>query len=432
MPVLCRDCGAGAAVDWRRCTDCGSPRVIAHPELATLRIAHIDCDAFYAAIEKRDDPGLRDSPVIVGGGRRGVVAACCYVARLYGVRSAMPMFKALKACPDAVVIGPDMAKYQAVGRQVRSLMRAVTPLVEPLSIDEAFLDLTGTERLHGGSAARTLALLARRIEAEVGITASIGLSHNKFLAKVASDLDKPRGFAVIGRAETLDFLADKPVGLIWGVGQALRRRLHADGLTTLRQLRERPEAALVARYGAIGRRLARFAHGQDDRPVEPNAATKSLSAETTLDDDVADAGRLAAVLWPLCEKLAWRLKQARLAGRTVTLKLKTAEFRLLTRSRRLPAPTQLAETLYRTARPLLELEADGRRYRLVGIAASDLADQAEADPPDLLDPDLTHRIRVERTIDQVRGKLGRDAIAKGRTLAQARTGSGRRDKRGNR
>ena len=407
---------------------CGSPRVIAHPELDTLRIAHIDCDAFYAAIEKRDNPTLRDSPVIVGGGRRGVVAACCYVARLYGVGSAMPMFKALKACPDAVVIAPDMAKYRAVGRQVASLMRTVTPLVEPLSIDEAFLDLTGTERLHGGSPARTLAALARRIEAETGITASVGLSYNKFLAKVASDLDKPRGFAVIGRAEALDFLADKPVSLIWGVGQALRRRLHADGLTTLRQLRDRPERALVARYGAIGRRLARFARGQDDRLVEPNAAAKSLSAETTLDDDVADAARLAAVLWTLCEKLAWRLKQARLSGRTVTLKLKTAEFRLLTRSRRLPAPTQLAETLYRTARPLLEIEADGRRYRLVGVAASDLADQAEADPLELLDPDLGRRIRVERTIDQVRAKLGRDAIAKGRALSRASTGTGERGK----
>jgi DNA polymerase-4 len=426
MPVLCRDCGAAA--EWRRCRDCGSPRVIAHPELDTLRIAHIDCDAFYAAIEKRDNPTLRDSPVIVGGGRRGVVAACCYVARLYGVGSAMPMFKALKACPDAVVIAPDMAKYRAVGRQVAALMRTVTPLVEPLSIDEAFLDLTGTERLHGGSPARTLALLARRIEAETGITASVGLSYNKFLAKVASDLDKPRGFAVIGRAEALDFLADKPVSLIWGVGQALRRRLHADGLTTLRQLRDRSEPALVARYGAIGRRLARFARGQDDRLIEPNAAAKSLSAETTLDDDVADAARLAAVLWALCEKLAWRLKRARLAGRTVTLKLKTAEFRLLTRSRRLPAPTQLAETLYRTARPLLEIEADGRRYRLVGVAASDLADQAEADPLDLLDPDLGRRIRVERTIDQVRSKLGRDAIVKGRALSRASTGTGERGK----
>ena len=421
MAALCRDCG-GAATVAARCAACGSPRLIAHPELDALAIAHIDCDAFYAAVEKRDDPALRDKPVIVGGGRRGVVAACCYVARLYGVHSAMPMFKALKACPDATVIAPDMAKYQRVGRQVRALMRQATPLVEPLSIDEAFLDLAGTERLHRGAPARTLALLIKRIEDEIGITASVGLSYNKFLAKVASDLDKPRGFVVIGRAEAPEFLADKPVSLIWGVGPVLGRRLQADGLSTLGRLRRRPEAELVARYGAIGRRLARFARGQDDRPVEPNAPLKSLSSETTLDDDVADAEHLAAVLWPLCEKLAQRLKRRRLAAQGVTLKLKTADFRLLTRSRRLEAPTQLAETLYRTASPLLQAEARGPRFRLIGIGAADLADEAQADPPDLLDPDLARHIRAEHAIDQVRAKLGQGAIVKGRALSRPRAG----------
>ncbi|MFQ5955659.1 MAG: DNA polymerase IV [Kiloniellales bacterium] len=418
MPTLCRDCGDDGAAASPRCPACGSPRLIAHPELDTLTIAHVDCDAFYAAIEKRDDPALSDRPVIVGGGRRGVVAACCYVARLYGVHSAMPMFKALKACPDATVIAPDMAKYQRVGREVRSLLRAATPLVEPLSVDEAFLDLGGTERLHGGAPARTLALLIKRIEDGIGITASVGLSYNKFLAKVASDLDKPRGFAVIGRAEALDFLADKPVSLIWGVGRVLRRRLEADGLGTLGRLRQRPETELVARYGAIGRRLARFARGEDDRAVEPNAAPKSLSSETTLDDDIADPERLASVLWPLCEKLARRLKQSRLAASTVSLKLKTADFRLLTRSRRLTAPTQLAETLYRTARPLLQAEADGTRFRLIGIGAADLANEAEADPPDLLDPGLARRMRAEQAINEVRAKLGQEAIVKGRALSR--------------
>jgi DNA polymerase-4 len=420
MSVLCRDCGWTASARPRRCPDCGSPRLVAHPELQTLQLAHIDCDAFYAAVEKRDDPSLRDQPVIVGGGRRGVVAACCYVARIYGVRSAMPMFKALKACPDAVVIRPDMAKYRRAGQQVRALMRETTPLVEPLSVDEAFLDLGGTERLHGGCPARTLALLVNRIEREVGITASIGLSYNKFLAKVASDLDKPRGFTAIGRAEAVDFLGDRPVSLIWGVGQALQRRLEADGFATVGRLRECPEAALVARYGAIGRRLARFARGEDDRPVQPDAAPKSLSAETTLERDVADADGLAAVLWPLCETVARRLKQAGLAGSTVTLKLKTGDFRLLTRSRRLAAPTQLAETLYRAALPLLRAEANGTPYRLVGIGASELADAAQADPPDLLDPNLERRIRVERAIDEVRAKLGDAVIRKGRGLPRER------------
>jgi hypothetical protein len=202
---LCRDCATPETGDGEparlsgRCRNCGSTRMVRHRELGALAIAHLDCDAFYASVEKRDNPGLADRPVIVGGGSRGVVTTCCYVARLYGVRSAMPMFKALKACPDAVVIPPDMAKYRIVGRQVRALMREATPLVEAVSIDEAFLDLSGTESVHGGAPARTLALLAERIERNIGITVSIGLSYNKFLAKVASDLDKPRGFAMIGR-----------------------------------------------------------------------------------------------------------------------------------------------------------------------------------------------------------------------------------------
>ena len=422
MSALCRDCLAWLAVPpepgarGRRCPACGGARLIAHPELAELSIAHIDCDAFYANVEKRERPELRDRPVLVGGGRRGVVAAACYVARLYGIRSAMPMFKALEACPDAVVIRPDMAKYQRIGHQIRDLMRAVTPLVEPLSIDEAFLDLSGTEALHGGPPAQTLARLAKRIEDELGLSVSIGLSYNKFLAKVASDLDKPRGFAVLGRADAPGFLEDKPVRIIWGVGTALERSLARDGLCKLRDLRGRDEAELVARYGAIGRRLSRFARGLDERRVEPNAPTKSISAETTFETDLAAPEALLARLWPLSEKVAQRLKRAELAGASVTLKLKTAEFRLLTRTRRLGAPSQLAEVLYRAAVPLLEREADGRRFRLIGIGAGDLTAGALADPPDLFDPERRREARVEAAIDAVRAKLGADAIAKGRGL----------------
>lgn len=386
MTTLCRDCGTlaeGSPPLGARCASCGSPRLAAHPELVTVAVAHVDCDAFYASIEKRDDPTLLDRPVIVGGGSRGVVAACCYVARLYGVRSAMPMFKALKACPDAVVIPPAMAKYRAVGRQVRELMLATTPLVQPLSIDEAFLDLTGTERIHGGPPARTLALLAKRIEREIGVTVSIGLSYNKFLAKIASDLNKPRGFAVIGRGEALGFLAEKPVGLIWGVGAALQQRLQRDGIVTIGDLRARPERELVARYGAIGRRLARFARGEDERAVDPNAPTKSISVETTFARDHAAYEALAAELEPLCERLASRLERAGHAAAAVTLKLKTADFRLLSRSRQLGDPTQRAATLYRAALPLLRAEADGTAFRLIGIGADRLAPAALADPPDL-------------------------------------------------
>ncbi len=383
--ALCRDCAGLTETPppGGRCAQCGSPRLVAHAELTQLSLAHIDCDAFYASVEKRDRPELLDRPVIVGGGTRGVVLACCYVARLFGVRSAMPMFKALKACPDAVVIRPDMAKYRAVGREVRELMLSTTPRVQPLSIDEAFLDLAGTESVHGGPPARTLALLARRIEREIGVTASIGLSYNKFLAKIASDLDKPRGFAILGRGEALDFLAGKSVGLIWGVGAALQQRLAGDGITTIAELRQRSERELILRYGAIGRRLARFARGEDDRAVDPDAPTKSVSVETTFARDIAAYEALAAQLEPLCASLAGRLARAGFAAAGVTLKLKTADFRVLSRSRRLADPTQRAETLYRAALPLLRAAADGTLFRLIGIGADRLAEPALADPPDL-------------------------------------------------
>lgn len=414
MPAFCRDCFRPATGAETRCRACGSPRILRHAELDRLAIAHIDCDAFYAAVEKRDDPSLRDKPVIVGGGRRGVVSTCCYVARLYGVRSAMPMFEAMRRCPQATVLPPDMAKYAAVSREVRAHMLAVTPLVEPLSLDEAFLDLSGTEKLHGAPPALTLARLGRRIEDEVGITVSIGLSYNKFLAKLTSDLDKPRGFAVVGRAEALDFLGPRAVGDIWGVGKVLRAKLEADGIRTFAELRTRDEIALIKRYGAIGRRLYHFARGEDDRTVEPDSETKSISAETTFETDIALRSKLEAILWRLCEKVSARLKRHRLAGRTVTLKLKSAGFRLRTRAASLSDPTQLAETIYRTALPLLEKECDGTAFRLIGIGVSALAPADDADPPDLLDAKAA---TVERTIDRVRERFGTQAIGKGRGRA---------------
>jgi DNA polymerase IV len=385
MTTLCRDCGVLTVEPptERRCAECGSPRLRSHPDLAQLSLAHIDCDAFYATIEKRDNPALMDRPVIVGGGQRGVVLACCYVARMSGIRSAMPMFKALKACPEAVVVRPDMAKYRAVGREVRELMETTTSLVQPLSIDEAFLDLSGTERRHGGPPARTLALLARRIEREIGVTVSIGLSYNKFLAKLASDLDKPRGFAVIGQGEALDFLAPRPVGLLWGVGAALQQRLARDGIITIGELRERPERDLLARYGAIGRRLYRFARGEDEREVVPDAPTKSISVETTFERDLAAPDALAEELLPLAHQLARRLVANGYAAGGVTLKLKTSGFRTLTRSRALGDPTQRAEVLYEIGASLLREAADGTSFRLIGIGSDHLTDPARADPPDL-------------------------------------------------
>ena len=391
--------------------------MLRHPELDALTVAHVDCDAFYATVEKRDDPTLAGKPVLVGGGgTRGVVMAACYVARRFGCRSAMPMAHALRLCPDAVVVRPDMAKYQHVGREVRALMLEATPLVEPISIDEAFLDLAGTERLHKGSPARTLAGLARRIETAVGITVTVGLSHNKFLAKLASGIDKPRGFTVIGRAETLDFLATRPVGELWGVGAVLQRALERDGIRRIGQLRAIPEATLVARYGAIGQRLARFCRGEDDRRVTAGSRRKSVSAETTFATDLSAPDALGARLWPLCEEVADRLKEGAIGGRVVTLKLKTADFRIRTRSRTLPHPTQLAETVWRAGEALLRREADGTRYRLIGIGVSELAPEAAADPPDLADPDGARRKAVERTIDSLRARFGSDAIGRGRGL----------------
>jgi len=424
LPGLCRDCAAPLTAPDRRCGACGSPRLIFHPEINDLAIAHIDCDAFYASVEKRDDPSLRDRPVIVGGGQRGVVSAACYIARINGVHSAMPMFKARKLCPDAVVIRPDMKKYSEVGRQIRTLMQAVTPLVEPLSIDEAFLDLSGTERLHHASPAATLIKLVGTIEAECGVTASVGLSYNKSLAKLASDLDKPRGFAILGRGDAPAFLAAQPVNKIWGVGKSLHRKLLADGISTIGQLRSRDEADLVRRYGSIGQRLYGFSRGEDTRRVNPSAAAKNVSAETTFGEDLGDLDGLKHRLWPLCERLSDRLKAKELAGQTLVLKLKTAQFRTLTRSQALAWPTQLAETIYRDAVPLLEKAVGqapaGTRYRLIGIGVSTLKPASEADPPDLADPDAGQRKRIEQVIDDVRGRMGSRAIARGRGLAADR------------
>ncbi len=416
---FCRDCGArlppeAAASGHARCPSCRSPRLISHPELYDLAIGHIDCDAFYAAIEKRDNPSLRDRPLIIGGGKRGVVSTACYIARISGVRSAMPMFKARKLCPEAIVLPPNMAKYAKAGKEVRSLMLELTPLVEPLSIDEAFLDLSGTEALHKCAPAESLARLALKIEREVGITVSIGLSHNKFLAKIASDLNKPRGYSVIGRAETLAFLAEKSVRFVWGIGPAMEEKLAKDGLTTLGQIQAMAERELVARYGRMGAHLWHLARGHDERIVDPDSPAKGISAETTFDVDIADLESLAHELWPLCEKVSERLKRAGLAGGNVHLKLKTAGFRIVSRQMALGAPTQLAETLYRNGRTLLEREATGTRYRLIGIGVGDLRDAAEADPLDLGDPGAQQRRKVEAAIDAVRAKMGKASIAKGR------------------
>lgn len=417
---FCRDCLTPQSRAARRCERCGSPRVAAHPELYSLSLAHIDCDAFYAAVEKRDNPALADKPVIIGGGKRGVVSTACYIARINGVRSAMPMFKALEACPHAVVIKPDMEKYVRVGREVRQMMQALTPLVQPISIDEAFLDLAGTERLHGMPPALVLARFARQVEKEIGITVSVGLSYCKFLAKVASDLNKPRGFSVIGEAEALSFLADKPVTMIWGVGKAFAAVLERDGVRSIGQLQRMERAELMRRYGTMGDRLYHLARGEDDRAVHVENEAKSVSAETTFNEDLSSAADLVPILRALSEKVSARLKKSGIAGRTVVLKLKTKDFKLRTRNRQLADPTRLADRIFATGRELLTRETDGTLYRLIGIGVSDLTDAARADPPDLVDVQAGKRARAEGAIDILRGKFGRAAVETGYTFGKGR------------
>jgi len=413
---FCRDCltsGSSASAP-ARCPSCGSPRLRSHDELFALSIAHVDCDAFYASVEKRDDPSLRDKPLIIGGGQRGVVSTCCYIARQSGVRSAMPMFKARELCPDAVVIKPNMSKYVEVSRQIRRHMDALTPLVEPLSIDEAFLDMTGTERVHKAPPALTLARFARTIEQEVGVTISVGLSHNKFLAKVASDLDKPRGFAVIGKAETLSFLEPKPISLTYGVGKVFSDTLRKDGYHTIGQLQQEDPARLMRLYGESGLRLSRLAHGQDSRKVSNEGEMKTVSSETTFFRDLASLDELSTELLKCSERLSERLKAKSLVGDTVTLKLKTAGFRLRTRARHLMMPTQLANVLYETGMTLLQREIDGTPFRLIGIGVSGLEAADGADPVDLLEPMVARKAAAERAMDKVRTRFGRAAVVRGK------------------
>ena len=416
MTSLCRDCFH--MFDFGvRCEKCGSPRVVAHSELNNLSIAHMDCDAFYASVEKRDNPDLIDKPVIIGGGHRGVVSTACYIARIRGVRSAMPMFQARKLCPDAVVLKPRMAVYAEVSKKIRKMMEDLTPAIEPLSLDEAFMDLSGTTRLHGAPPSVMLAKLVNRMKTELGVTGSIGLSHNKFLAKIASDQDKPNGFFVIGQSDTQSFLADKPIGLIWGVGRATQESLEKAGIRTISDLLRWDKLDLTSRFGTTGARLWHLARGQDRRRVMQHTPIKSISNETTLFEDAADRDLLDGHLWRMCEKVSDRAKARELAGRVVILKLKTSKHQIITRRMTLRDATQLADTVYRETRAMLDQIAVGTAYRLIGAGLSDLCPQSQAERSgDLLDPNAEKRMGAERARDAIRKKFGTDAIIKGRAL----------------
>ncbi len=424
MTSLCRDCLTVKTEDFDRCPACGNFRVVSHTGLPVLAIAHVDCDAFYASVEKRDNPELRDKPLIVGGGTRGVVTTCCYQARLYGVRSAMPMFKALKLCPEAVVVSPNFSKYHEAGRAIRARMDALTPLVQPVSIDEAYLDLSGTQRLHGALPAASLARLALDVEKQIGVTVSIGLSSNKFLAKTASELDKPRGFAVLAPEEAEAFLANKPAGFLHGVGPKFAESLAKDGFHTIGDIQQAELKDLIRRYGETGEWLKRCAHGRDNRKVSPHDERKSVSSETTFFEDTADLALLEDHLWRLSVKTADRAKAEGVVGVVVTLKLKTSDFKPVTRRISLHAPTQLAQEVFRTARPLLAKEAGGRvKYRLIGVGLSGLSPY-HSDGVDLIDPKVAKRAAAERASDKARAKFGRGAVITGRAARMAKKDEG--------
>ncbi len=410
---FCRDCLQELATPMKRCKNCGSPRLVFHPELHDLAIAHIDCDAFYAAVEKRDNPELRDKPVIVGGQTRGVVSTACYIARIQGVKSAMPMFKALKLCPNAVVVKPNMAKYAAAGKIVREIMLGFTPLVQPVSIDEAFLDLGGTKKLHGASPALSLAKLVKRIETEVGITASIGLSHNKFLAKLASDFEKPRGFSIIGRNETREVLAVKPVGAIWGVGKATQAQLAKSGITMIAQLQAMEKNDLMRHFGNMGARLYHLSRGEDLREVSTEHETKSISAETTFNDDISDYSELEPILWKLAERVSRRAKASAMAGFTVTLKLKTKDFQTLSRAASFEDATNLAHRIFEAANPLLKKETGKKSFRLIGVGISHLVERENSEEEKSLDNHAVALTKTEIAIDTIRKKFGNNAVERG-------------------
>ena len=412
MKSVCRDCLWTCDDVVARCGRCLSRRVVAHQELDQLNIAHLDCDAFYASVEKRDRPELRDKPVIVGGGRRGVVSTACYVARQYGVGSAMPMFKALKACPDAVVIKPEFRKYVHESERILGTLARLTPLIQTLSLDEAWVDLAGTARLNGGPPVLQLVRAQNEIERETGLTVSIGLAPNRFLAKIASELDKPRGFSVIG-SDAQALLAPKSVKVLPGVGPVFLKTLQSDGFATVGDLAAADPRDLIKRYGETGFRLHKLAHGRDARTVNPERDRKGMSAETTFNEDLTSAADLEAELWPLCEKLASKARRDGVASRVIVLKLRRTDFKIVTRRVSLPEPVQTARALFAAARELMAPEL-GRHYRLIGIGMAEIVDAV--DTPVLFETSETRALKTETAIDALRAKFGQGAVIAGRAL----------------
>lgn len=414
--TVCRECFKTFNEKKEFCNKCYSANLISNNEIENLNIAHVDCDAFYAAIEKRDNPKYKNFPIIIGGGKRGVVATACYIARTRGVKSAMPMYKALNLCPDAIIIKPNMQKYKKASKVINNLMKEITPLVEPLSLDEAFLDLSGTSRLHKKIPAVLLAELSKKIQKKVGISVSIGLSYNKFLSKICSDIDKPRGFSIINRLEAQSFLKDKPVEVIWGVGNTLKNRLNNDGIRTIGQIREMDCSELIVKYGSIGSHIHKLSNAEDTREIKPFRKVKSISHETTFEKDTNDEVFLKKILWSLCEKVSDRAKEKGLGGSTINLKIKTKDFKLISRSITIEEPTQIAEIIFQTSKLLLFREIKKNKFRLLGVGLSNLKDSEICDLYDLINTNSNKEKNIEFAIDAIRNRYGVNLIKKGRSI----------------
>ena len=413
---VCRECFKTFIIKKEFCDKCYSVNIISNDEIENLNIAHVDCDAFYASIEKRDNPNYKNNPLIIGGGKRGVVATACYIARTKGVKSAMPMYKALKLCPEAIIIKPNIQKYKKASDKINKLMKEMTPLVEPLSLDEAFLDLSGTTRLHKKIPAVLLAELSKKIIEEVGISVSIGLSYNKFLAKICSDIDKPRGFSIINKEEAPNYLQDKPVELLWGVGKTLKHKLNNDGIKTIGQIKEMKLNEVISKYGAIGSHIFKLSNAEDNRIIKPFRKVKSISHETTFEKDTNDQDFLKKTLWSLCEKVSNRSKNKGLGGNTINLKIKTKDFKLISRSITIDEPTQIAEIIFQAAKLLLLREINTNKFRLLGVGLSNLKEAEICDLYDLINIDSNRDKKIEFAMDSIRDRFGTNLIKKGRSI----------------
>jgi DNA polymerase-4 len=381
------------------------------------RIIHLDMDAFYASVEQLDRPELRGRPVIVGGSReRGVVAACSYEARPFGVRSALPMSRALRLCPDAVVLPVRMARYQEVSRQVFAIFGRYTDRIEPLSVDEAFLDVTGCERLFGTP--REIAQRIRReVREELGLAISAGVAPNKFLAKLASESAKPDGLLEIAADRVDAFLLPLPVERIWGVGAKAAQQLHRQGCRTVADLRRLSVAQLTRLFGIWGERLYHLARGVDERTVEIDAPAKSYGAEETFAADLIRLEDLHRELLAQAEKVAARLRRHGLSGRVLTLKVRYADFETLSRRLTLPEPTAHGKTLYRAARDLLQrTEAGERPVRLLGLSVAGLEDTAARQPALFPDPDEQRQTALDTALDRLNRRFGQGQVRRGDLL----------------